>query len=122
MSQGGRTVVFTVGGVIKLASNVSVRSDVTLAGQTAPGEGIVCSGHTVSFSGAHNVIVRYLRFREGLGGDRGRCAVNLSGGSQMIFDHASIQWGRWDCLGVTQGSHDLTFQRSIATASRVNGR
>ena len=113
VSQGRRTVVFAVGGVIKLASNVAVSSDVTLAGQTAPGEGIACYGHTVSFSGAHNVVVRYLRFRQGLGGDRGKCAVNLSGGSNMIFDHASIQWGRWDCLGVTQGSHDLTFQHCI---------
>jgi hypothetical protein len=31
----------------------------------------------------------------------------------MIFDHCSIEWGRWDCLGVTQGSHDITFQNCI---------
>jgi hypothetical protein len=39
--------------------------------------------------------------------------VNLSGGSDMIFDHCSIEWGRWDCLGLTQGSHDVTFQNCI---------
>jgi hypothetical protein len=39
--------------------------------------------------------------------------VNISGGSNMIFDHCSIEWGRWDCLGVTQGSHDITFQNCI---------
>ena len=31
----------------------------------------------------------------------------------MIFDHCSIEWGRWDCLGLTQGSHDITFQNCI---------
>jgi hypothetical protein len=39
--------------------------------------------------------------------------VNLSSGSDMIFDHCSIEWGRWDCLGLTQGSHDITFQNCI---------
>jgi pectate lyase len=70
-------------------------------------------GRTVSFSGQKNIIVRYLRFREGIAGDRGKCSVNLSSGSDMIFDHCSIEWGRWDCLGLTQGSHDITFQNCI---------
>jgi hypothetical protein len=39
--------------------------------------------------------------------------VNLSGGADMIFDHCSIEWGRWDCLGLTGGSHDITFQNCI---------
>ncbi len=63
--------------------------------------------------GASNIIVRYLRFREGLAGSRGRCSVNLARGANMIFDHVSIEWGRWDCLGVTQGSHDITFQNCL---------
>jgi hypothetical protein len=54
-----------------------------------------------------------LRFREGIEGDKGKCSVNLSTGSDMIFDHCSIEWGRWDCLGLTQGSHDITFQNCI---------
>jgi pectate lyase len=113
VSQPHRTIVFDVGGVIRLQSNVAVASDVTLAGQSAPGEGIALYGRSVSFSGASNVVVRYLRFREGIGGDRGKCAVNIAGGSQLIFDHCSIQWGRWDCLGVTRGSHDITFQHCL---------
>ena len=64
-------------------------------------------------AGENNVIVRYLRFREGIAGDKGKCSVNLSGGSDMIFDHCSIEWGRWDCLGLTKGSHDITFQNCI---------
>src|ERR1017187_7663792 len=113
VSQPHRVVVFDVGGIIRLKSNVAVNSDITLAGQTAPGEGVMLYGRSVSFSGQKNVIVRYLRFREGIAGDKGKCSVNLSGGGNMIFDHCSIEWGRWDCLGLTKGSHDITFQNCI---------
>ena len=113
VSQPNRLVVFDVSGIIRLKSNVAVSSRLTLAGQTAPGDGVMLYGRSVSFSGQNNIIVRYLRFREGIAGDKGKCSVNLSGGSDMIFDHCSIEWGRWDCLGLTQGSHDITFQNCI---------
>lgn len=113
VGQPHRTVVFDVGGIIRLKSNVAVSSDVTILGQTAPGQGVTLYGRSVSFSGQQNVIVRYVRFREGIAGDRGKCSVNLSGGGDMIFDHCSIEWGRWDCLGLTRGSHDITFQNCI---------
>jgi len=113
VSRPGRLVVFDVGGVIRLKSNLSVNSRITLSGETAPAPGITLYGRSVSFSARSNVIVRHLRFREGIQGDRGKCSVNISGGNNMMFDHCSIEWGRWDCLGVTQGSHDLTFQYCI---------
>jgi len=113
VSKPNRIVIFDVGGIIRLKSNVAVSSDVTLDGQNAPGEGVTLYGRSVSFSGQNNVIVRYIRFREGIAGDRGKCSVNLSDGSNMIFDHCSIEWGRWDCLGLTRGSHDITFQNCI---------
>jgi len=113
VSKPHRTVVFDVGGIIRLKSNVAVSSDISLLGQTAPGDGVMIYGRSVSFSGQKNVIVRYLRFREGIEGDKGKCSVNLSSGSDMIFDHCSIEWGRWDCLGLTVGSHDITFQNCI---------
>ena len=113
VSQPHRTIAFDVGGIIRLKSNVAVSSDISILGDSAPGEGITLYGRSVSFSGQKNVIVRYLRFREGIAGDKGKCSVNLSSGSDMIFDHCSIEWGRWDCLGLTQGSHDITFQNCI---------
>ena len=113
VSKPKRTVVFDVSGTIQLKSNVAVSSDITLNGDTASGEGITLYGRSVSFSGQNNVVVRYLRFREGINGDKGKCSVNLSNGGNMIFDHCSIEWGRWDCLGLTQGSHDITFQNCI---------
>lgn len=113
VSQPHRTVTFGVGGVIHLKSNVTASSDLTILGQTAPGEGITLFGHSISFSGNSNDIVRYLRFREGIEGDRGKCSINIVDGSDMIFDHVSVEWGRWDCLGLTHGSHDITFQNCI---------
>src|SRR5712671_5615079 len=113
VSKPHRFVVFDVGGIIRLKANVSVASHITLVGHGAPGDGIALYGKSVSFSGSRNVIVRYLRFRQGISGDRGKCSVNLSSGSDMIFDHCSIEWGRWDCLGLTVGSHDITFQNCI---------
>lgn len=113
VSESKRTIVFDVSGIIRLKSNVSVSSDISILGQTAPGDGISIYGRTTSFSGQKNVIVRYVRFREGITGDKGKCAVNLSNGGSMIFDHCTIEWGRWDCLGLTQGSHDITFQNCI---------
>ena len=113
VSKPNRVVVFDVGGIIALKSNVAVSSDISLLGQTAPGAGVMLYGGSVSFSGQSNVIVRYLRFREGIAGDKGKCSVNISKGSNMIFDHCSIQWGRWDCLGLTQGSQNITFQHCI---------
>jgi pectate lyase len=113
VSKSHRIIVFDVGGLIRLKSNVAVSSDISILGQTAPGDGISIYGKSVSFSGEKNVIVRYVRFREGISGDKGKCSVNLSGGADMIFDHCSIEWGRWDCLGLTRGSHDITFQNCI---------
>jgi pectate lyase len=113
VSQPHRIVVFDVGGIIRLQSNIAASSDLSILGDTAPSNGITLYGRSTSFSGQKNVIVRYLRFREGIAGDKGKCAVNLSSGRDMIFDHCSIEWGRWDCLGLTQGSHDITFQNCI---------
>ena len=110
LSKGNRVVVFDVAGVIKLESNLDVQDNTTILGQTAPGDGISIYNRSTSFSGHKNIIVRYVRFREGIAGDRGKCSVNCSTGSNMIFDHCSIQWGRWDSIGCTVNSHDITFQ------------
>ena len=110
VSQPHRIIVFDVGGIIRLKSNLAASSQLTIQGQTAPGEGVTLYGRSVSFSGQQEVIVREVRFREGINGDKGKCAINLVDGGNMIFDHCSIEWGRWDCLGLTHGSHDITFQ------------
>ena len=110
VSQPHRTVVFAVGGVIRLAANVEVSSDVTIAGQTAPGEGICLYGRSVSLGGRSNIVLRYLRFRQGMAGDRGKKSLGMDNAHRIIIDHCSIEWGRWDDLGITVNSSDVTVQ------------
>jgi pectate lyase len=110
VSQSHRIVVFDVGGIIKLASNIEVSSDLTLAGQTAPGEGICLYGAGVSLGGHSNIIVRYLRFRGGMASDRGKKSLGMDKADNIIIDHCSVEWGRWDDIGITVNSHDITVQ------------
>ena len=65
VSQPNRIVVFDVSGVVRITSHIVFKNNLYVAGQTAPGEGITVYGHGVSFSGADNIIVRYMRFRMG---------------------------------------------------------
>ena len=117
VSQSGRTVAFDVQGVITLHSNVEVGDNTTILGETAPGKGITLYNRTLSLSSRKNIIVRYLRCREGIEGDSGKCAINMATASNIIIDHCSIEWGRWDSMGITKGSHDVTVQDCIIGAS-----
>jgi hypothetical protein len=113
VSKGPRIVIFDVGGYVELNSILHVASDISILGQSAPGEGIGVKNFEVSFSQSHNVIVRYIRFRQGLTPkQQKKYAVGLTQGANMIFDHVSIQFGRWDCIGVND-SEDVTFQNCI---------
>jgi hypothetical protein len=108
-----RTIVFDVGGYISLKSILSIGNNLTIAGQTAPGDGIGLRDSEVSLSRAHNVIIRYVRFRQGLAAKQEKKGdINMVGAHDIIFDHVSMQWGRWDTLDMT-GSSDITIQDSI---------
>lgn len=107
----GGTIVFNVSGNIALKS--SLRFDgiknVTIAGQTAPGDGVTISGYDTNISNSENVIIRYLRFRPG--------ALNVhSGGDSMdamwgrdndgfIIDHCSFSWNTDECLSLYRGEN-----------------
>ena len=113
VGKGPRIVIFDVGGYIDLKSPVSVASDLSILGQSAPGDGIGIRNYEVSFSQAHNIIVRYLRIRQGpTPRQEKKYAAGLKEGRNMIFDHVSIQFGRWDCIGLS-GSANITFQNCI---------
>lgn len=113
VSRPHRMVVFDVGGYIELHSALHIGSDITVSGQTAPGEGVGTRGEEISFSGSKNVIVQYMRFRQGLAPKEERkSAINIHDGSNIILDHLSIQWGRWDTVDITGGSN-ITIQYSI---------
>ena len=114
VSRPSRIVVFDVGGIVDLATVVPVSSNLTILGQTAPGEGICFYRNSVTLDHASNVIVRYLRFCQGIAGDRSQKAFGMARKcSNIIVDHCSIEWGRWDDLGITVGSSTITVQNCI---------
>ena len=118
VSQSNRIIVFDVAGIIIINSRITFAKNLTIAGQTAPGEGVVVYGDGVSFSSADNMICRYMRFRMGIKGTSGKDAAGIANGGNMIFDHVSVTWGRdetfsvnWDNKGTEP--HDITIQNSI---------
>jgi hypothetical protein len=114
VSAGNRIVVFDVGGYVNMASTIAATSsNITIAGQTAPGDGIGFKGYEVSFNGASNVIVRYVRFRQGLiDSDWRKSGINLLNGSNMIFDHISIEFAQYNNIDAV-GATNITMQYSI---------
>ena len=104
-------IVFDVSGYIDLKSNIKVRSNKTICGQTAPGDGITLRYYTVEFTDCDNVIVRYLRFRrsqvkdinDGADAAWGRRHKNI------ILDHCSFSWSI-DELASFYDNRDFTMQ------------
>lgn len=90
------TVVFRVSGIIELGSELrKMRDNLTIAGQTAPGDGICIRGGKVNFGGSNNLILRYMRFRVGLTSSDGfisGAALGLENGSNFIIDHCTFGW------------------------------
>ncbi len=107
VSQSDRTVVFDISGVIRIKEKIAAAPRITVAGQTAPGSGITVYGNGVSFSS--HTIVRFIRFRGSIHMPKGACTVVADDLTDIIFDHVSIEWGRWDNLHV-KNSSNITFQ------------
>lgn len=111
------TIVFTVSGEIALKSELRVnRNDWTLAGQTAPGEGVVVTRNKVNLGGSQNFIVRNMRFRIGrydmAGNILAENALGAENCANFIFDHCSFGWSVEENMN-TADSHFLTVQHSI---------
>ena len=85
-------VVFSTSGQIDLKEVLKVtRGNITIAGQTAPGDGICLSGRRIYFSG-ENYIIRYLRFRSGDGSASNESSLDIENARNVIVDHCSMSW------------------------------
>ena len=80
VSKSDRIIVFDVAGIINLKSTLIFSKNLTIAGQTAPGDGIVLYGNRVSFTDADNLICRHLRIRMGIKGSDGKDAAGVADG------------------------------------------
>ncbi len=91
---GARTVVFNVAGIIRLKSPLIIRAPyITIAGQSAPGDGVCVAGETVWIN-THDVVIRFMRFRRGetyVG--RRDDAIGGNPVGNIMIDHVSASWG-----------------------------
>ncbi len=94
LSQNGpRTIVFDVGGIIELKSDLKINANTTIAGQTAPSPGITIRYFTVLPNG-NNIIMRFIRIRRGEEKDvnEGADAIWTRNKTGIILDHCSFSW------------------------------
>lgn len=114
-----KIVVFAVSGTIHLESPLEIRANTTVAGQTAPGDGICLADHPVKIGG-DNVIIRYMRFRMG---DRYQNQGQVVGSGHddafsaykrkhIIIDHCSMSWSTDEVFSV-YGGDSTTLQWNL---------
>jgi pectate lyase len=123
-ASGPRTVVFAISGTIQLRSPLRLRNGrITIAGQTAPGDGITIRDHVFQIE-ADDVVIRYIRARLGAASKTQDDAIWISGGHRIILDHVSASWSIDETLSASanykeagQGFYALTVQWSIIADS-----
>jgi pectate lyase len=118
-AKGPRTVLFRVGGVIETKGLVVREPYLTIAGQTAPGDGICIkkgegSGNALDLSQTHDVILRFLRFRAGNNTGEVRCeSFRVSDSENFIVDHCSSSWGNPETFSASGSVDRYTVQWCI---------
>ena len=113
-AEGPRTIVFTVSGTIQLKKPLRVENHhgLTIAGQTAPGDGITLRDQTFQIKDSSNIIVRFLRFRLGDESKTSGDTINISHADNVILDHVTATWGVDGTMDTDQLSN-FTLQWSL---------
>ncbi len=115
-ASGPRTVVFEVSGTIDLESPLKIKNSyITIAGQTAPGDGICIKRHPISIDADH-VIIRYLRVRLGDESGNDYDAISSRYTKHIILDHISASWSVDECMSIYH-CDSITVQWSIISES-----
>jgi len=124
---GPRTVIFRVGGTIPLDSSITIRNPfITIAGQSAPGDGICLKhsgangfGNSLMHVTTHDVIIRYLKLRRGPSAEGECCGdcLSLSNNTTPVYniiaDHLSLSWSTDEALSSWYEAYDISVQNCI---------
>lgn len=119
-----RIIIFRVSGTIALKSNLEVSNPyITIAGQTAPGDGICLKTFPLKIKNTNDVILRGIRVRPGI--ESGLDGNNIDGidieySNNVIIDHCSASWAVDEILNTNKNVNDITIQWCIFSESLNN--
>lgn len=125
MQKSARIIVFDVAGTIHLKGPLELTyGNVTILGQSAPGEGICVADYPLIVKGANNVVIRFMRFRLGNASllkdnTQDYDAVSINDSRRVILDHCSASWSVDECVSC-YGNEDFTMQYCFVTEALRN--
>ena len=121
-AQFPRIVVFKVSGTIKLESSLRIKHPrITIAGQTAPGDGICLRKYPLIIS-ADDAVVRFIRVRLGDEADNKVDGIDVSDAQNVIVDHCSVSWTLDEAVNTYHGTKNVTIQWCLISESLHNSR
>jgi pectate lyase len=114
VSSGNRTIVFRISGTVELGNVLlNPKSNTTIAGQTAPGDGICLKGR-IHIGSVSNVVIRYIRVRVDAGAaNSSGDAIDIDQGTNIIIDHVSASYARDEGISCQEESDKITVQWCI---------